>query len=326
MYKKSILFLIMAALVFIACIIYFHQANSVTIDIINTTKDKIHSYAIYTKDGDILYTSEIASFRSTLYNNVVVKAKDISIKNPIGLIENPPDKSITDVKNIALKSLEDNKNALIIYIDGLGYELYEKAINLDKIPYMASLNKGEKALTVYPPITDVAFASMVTGETPKYTNIHSREKKPMGVDTLFDEVAKKGMKSKVIEGNIKILTCDVETVLNIDENNNGFIDDEIYKCALREIHNPPHILLVHFHSYDDIGHKYGPNSEEALNQLNVLDGYIKDIVENYKGDVIITSDHGMHNDGDGGSHGIFCAEDLFIPIIIKKAVTPHFCY
>lgn len=325
MYEKSILFLVMAALVFIAGIIYFRQVNPGTIDIINTTEDKIHSYAIYTKDGDILYTSEIASIKNTLYNNVIVKANDISIKNPVGIIKNSPNESIMDIKDIALKSLEDEKKVLIIYIDGLGYTVYDRAMNLGKIPFMASLNKGTKALTVYPPITDVTFASMVTGETPKRTGIHSREKKPLNVNTIFDIATEKGMDSKVIEGNIKILTCDVETVLNIDENNNGLIDDEIYECALKEIQNPPHVLLVHFHSYDDMGHQYGPNSEEALNQLNVLDGYVKDMVKNHKGDVIITSDHGMHDDGDGGSHGIFCAEDLFIPIIIKKAATPHFC-
>lgn len=318
MNKKTILLLSTILFAFLGSIIYFRQVNSGTIDIIKTREDKILGYAIYTKDGDILYLDEIESIKNTLYNNVIVKTDNMKIKNPIGLIENPPDKSINDIKKMVLKSLDNKNKILIIYIDGLGYDLYEKAINLGKIPYIASLNKGVKALTVYPPITDVAFASMVTGETPKYTGIHSREKKPMGVDTIFDEAAKRGVKSKVIEGNIKILTCDVKTVLNIDENKDGFIDDEIYKCALKEIQNPPHILLVHFHSYDDMGHSYGPNSEKALNQLNVLDGYIKDIVANYKGDIIITSDHGMHNDGDGGSHGIFCVEDLFIPIIEKQ--------
>ena len=317
MNKKSILFLSIILLVFITSIIYFQQLNIGTVDIIKANENKIHSYAIYTNDGDVLYVNEITSVKRNLYNKVIVKTDDKVIKNPIGIIENPPSKSITDIKNIVIESLEDRRKVLIIYIDGLGYELYEKAINLDKIPYIASFEKVEKALTVYPPITDVTFASMVTGETPKYTGIHSREKRPLTVDTIFDITTEQNMDSKVIEGNIKILTCDVETVLNIDENNDGFIDDEIYKSALKEIQNPPDILMVHFHSYDDMGHKYSPNSEEALDQLNVLDGYVKDIVKNYNGDVIITSDHGMHDEEDGGSHGVFCAEDLFIPIIVE---------
>jgi predicted AlkP superfamily pyrophosphatase or phosphodiesterase len=156
---------------------------------------------------------------------------------------------------------------------------------------------------------------MVTGKTPKYTGIHNREKKPLTVPTIFDVAAEKGKTSKLIEGNMRIIIDEVQTVLNIDENKNGTIDDEIYNCAMKEMEKPPHILMIHFHSYDDFGHKYGPSSDEALKQLGVLDSYIENIVEKYSGDVIITSDHGMHSVEEGGEHGTFSPLDMFIPII-----------
>ncbi|MFA7573688.1 MAG: alkaline phosphatase family protein [Lutispora sp.] len=303
MNKKILTFFIISTLILVFGITFFMQLNTRDLSVIKTAEGEPQSFAVYTKDGDILYTDKINNF---------------TVNNSVGIIENPPLASITDIYGKALASMGDNKNVLIMYIDGLGYEIYEKALKTGIIPYISSLGTAKKALTVYPPITDVTFASMVTGTTPKYTGIHNRDKKPMPVHTMFDIATQKGKSSKVIEGNIKILTDKVDTILNIDENKNGTIDDEIYEKAMEEIQNPPHILLVHFHSYDDFGHKYGPSSQEALEQLKVLDSYIEDIMKDYQGDVIITSDHGMHDEADGGSHGIFSSSDLFIPMITKN--------
>lgn len=314
MFKKiSIpIIIILSALIF--CIILF-WSDTGDLPVIKAAAGDTGSFAVYTGDGDILYANRIEEIKKTLSSNIVVKTDNFNVNNPIGIIENPPAESIVNIYNKVLESINKGNKVLIIYIDGLGYELYKDALNTGTIPYMASLNVGSKALTVYPPITDVTFASMVTGNTPKYTGIHNREKKPLLVPTIFDIASQKGKSSKVIEGNIKIITDEVQTILNIDENKNGTIDDEIYKCAMTEIQNPPHILLVHFHSYDDFGHKYGPSSQEVLAQLSILDSYIENILKDYAGDVIITSDHGMHNVEDGGEHGDFLSSDMFIPIV-----------
>ena len=315
-YRKSIFPLI---LIFGFAILFYPRAAEInTIDLANTSETGSRSYAIYTKDGDILYGDTIKSIKKILRNTIILKVNDSMIVNPIGVIKNPPNKSIMSIRDKILLSISEGRKVLLIYIDGLGYSLYEKALDEGIIPFISAFDKGEKAITVYPPITDVTFASMVTGETPKYTGIHNRDKKLLMVESVFGIAKRFGKGSKVIEGDIRILTCDVDTVLNIDENKDGFIDDEIYRSALNELKNPTDIFLVHFHSYDDLAHLYGPASMEALDQLSVLDGYTEDIVMNFDGDIIITADHGMHDDGDGGSHGNFCAEDLFIPIITER--------
>jgi len=315
--KISIPFIVTLS-IFTLSITFFFKKETKDLKIIKGIEGDIRNYAIYTEEGDIIYTDSSIDIESTLTNNIVINIDDFKIKNPIGIIENPPDISITDIKNMTLESLDNDSKVLIIYIDGLGYDLYEKAIENNYLPYISSLEKGKKALTVYPSITDVAFASMVTGVTPKYTGIHGREKTLLTVDTIFDIAYQKGKTSKVIEGNIRIINDEVETILNIDDNENGTIDDEIFKSAIDEINNPSDILLIHFHSYDDFGHEFGPSSEEALEQLKIIDSYVKDISKNYKGDIIIVSDHGMHNVGDGGEHGNFSPLDMFIPIILDK--------
>lgn len=315
-YRKSIFPLI---LIFGFAILFYPRAADIsTINLEEKDTTGLRNYAIYTKDGDILYAKEIKSIKKILRNTIILKADDSMVVNPVGVIKNPPDRSIMNIRDMVLQSLADDKQVLIIYIDGLGYGLYEQALESGKIPFIATLDKGEKAITVFPPITDVTFASMVTGETPKYTGIHNRDKKPMKVDSVFDIATRSGKSSKVIEGDIRILTCDVDTILNIDENKDGFIDDEIYRCAMKELNNSTDIFLVHFHSYDDLAHLHGPKSAEAMKQLSVLDGYTEDIVKNFNGDIIITADHGMHDEDGRGNHGIFCAEDLFIPIIAES--------
>ena len=319
MNKKILTFFIISTLILVFGITFFMQLNTRDLPVIENIGGKNPGFAVYSKDGDILCTNTILKIGKSIGGKVSIKTDTFTVENPIGIIENPPLASITDIYGKVLTSMGDDKNVLIIYIDGLRYDVYKEALGSSgTIPYMASLGLGVKALTVYPPITDVAFASMVTGRTPKYTTIHSREKKPLPIPTIFDKAAEKGKTSKLIEGDIRILVDEVETILNIDENKNGTIDDEIYERALEELQSSPHLLLVHFHSYDDFGHTYGPGSQEALNQLSVLDSYIENILKNYTGDVIITSDHGMHDEGDGGVHGVFSKEDLFIPIITKN--------
>ncbi|WP_352419106.1 alkaline phosphatase family protein [Proteiniborus sp.] len=315
--KYLVLLFIIILLVCVVSLTFIYSKDVREVQIIKGSEDKTNGYAIYTEDGDVLYTENLEVSNSIL-NNVIVKCNDFTVKNPIGIVDNPPNKSITDIKDMVLKSLESNDSILIIYIDGLGYELYEESINLGYLPYISTLEKGAKALTVYPSITDVTFTSMVTGETPKYTGIHSRDKKKLEVDTIFDIASQQGKSSKIIEGNMRIVIDEVETVLNIDENKNDTIDDEIYETAMIELENPTDVLLVHFHSYDDFGHKYGPDSTQALKQLKVLDSYVENMVSKFSGKVIITSDHGMHNVGNGGEHGTFLSLDMFIPIIVKE--------
>ncbi|MDD2480821.1 MAG: alkaline phosphatase family protein [Lutispora sp.] len=305
MSKKFFIISLISLLLFLSGALLFIGLDKDGLPMIKDAVGETSGFAVYTKDGDVIPTRTIKNIKKTM-------------PSPIGIIENPPLAIITDIYGKTLESMDNDRLVLIIYVDGLGYEIYKKAMDRGIIPCLKSLGTAKKALTVYPPITDVAFASMVTGRTPKYTTIHSREKKPLPIPTIFDKAAEKGKTSKLIEGDIRILVDEVETILNIDENKNGTIDDEIYERALEELQSPPHLLLVHFHSYDDFGHTYGPGSQEALNQLSVLDSYIENILKNYTGDVIITSDHGMHDEGDGGSHGSFSGTDLFIPIIIKN--------
>ncbi len=272
--------------------------------------------AIYTHDGDIIY-SDIVKAENDIMGNISIITENKKYKKPTGVVLKVPLFAITDIRDLVTKQIMSNKKVLLIYIDGLGYYKYMEYLKEGIIPNIAKLGEAQNILTVYPPITDVTFTSMVTGKTPKYTGIHNRQDSRLLVDTIFEELHKNNKAYSLVEGNINILNADINTILNIDENKNESTDDEALKAALNEAAKAPDFLLVHFHSYDDSGHSYGTKASETTNQIKLLDKYAGQLIKAWTGEIIVTSDHGMHNTEKGGSHGIFCYEDLYIPFIYK---------
>ncbi|MDI3481450.1 MAG: hypothetical protein PWQ97_1105 [Tepidanaerobacteraceae bacterium] len=296
--------------------VVYQSRNLVSIlSILNAPARKI---AAYSEEGDILYADADARLQINSPHGLILHDAAGQMKKPIGIVADPPASVITDVAEAILEKAEQGRKVMVVYIDGMGYEIYEKAKGKDCIPFLSSLGNPQKALTVFPPITDVTYSSMVTGKTPAYTGIRSRGDSDLKCDTVFETLSRSGKRCIVVEGNIKILKDDSATVLNIDENKDGFIDDEIFDSSLKQMKDRPDVMLVHFHSYDDLAHEYGPYSLKAMKQLQIIDGWTEKLVGNWDGDIIVTADHGLHEEGEGGNHGSFCPEDIFIPIIYSS--------
>ncbi|MGL5694807.1 MAG: alkaline phosphatase family protein [Peptostreptococcaceae bacterium] len=80
-----------------------------------------------------------------------------------------------------------------------------------------------------------------------------------------------------------------------------FIDAEV----LRNKHNPD-FLYIHPMGIDDIGHKFGNNSKEYRSKAIEIDVILSNIIPMWleKGyEIIVTSDHGMNEDGNHGGIG-----------------------
>jgi hypothetical protein len=125
-------------------------------------------------------------------------------KTPIlleGIMLDPPAKFVTDVAQMSQQYIEKNQPIMIIYLDGFGYDSYQEAEDKGLIPFMSSL-KSEKAATVYPSITPVAFAAMVSGQAPNITGIKSRNDHLLYCSTIFDIALSKGLKTFIAEGDI----------------------------------------------------------------------------------------------------------------------------
>ena len=240
-----------------------------------------------------------------------------------GVVVDPPAATITDVYRLARQKLADGGKTLVIYLDGFGYDQYLAAAEAGLIPEMATLEARE-ALSVYPTITPVTYAAMVSGEDPSVTGVRDRSKHRLGCPTIFGWAEEHGLSTSLIEGNLQILALTRNAVLNVDVDGDGLTDDEVLAAAQdRLAQGQPDFMLVHFHGIDDTAHDAGPHSEATRRVVAEQDSMVGELLERWQGRVIVVADHGQHaaeEAGTGavkGEHGDFRSEDLFIPILVR---------
>lgn len=255
-----------------------------------------------------------------LVNNDVIdyvdKGRKILVQDVKGLVLNPPNKSITqayeDISNFIVE-----EDVLFILLDGFGYHQYQYAIEKGYLSFLEGV-RAEKALSVYKPVTNAGLAAIITGKYPIENGVHSRDERELKVDSIFKLAEDLDKKTIYLEGNIGILKTEIEPLLHLDENGDGFTDDEVFQATMDAIGEGYNFIFTHFHGIDDCGHSYGDLSKETMEFIKGIDGYLKEMVSNWKGKVIITSDHGMHSTEEGGDHGEFRYEDLMVPYIVLE--------
>jgi hypothetical protein len=211
------------------------------------------------------------------------------------------------------------ENAVLIILDGTQYAKLQYEIATGGLPFLASVGNFKNGLTVYPPITTTATASLLTGAPPKDTKVYGYGYRGTDLTTLFDLAIENGLSAHAVEGaSLPFNLRNAEVTLSGDRDKNGYSDDNVFTNALNQIGTDlPNLLYIHFHEIDDMGHTYGPESTEYIDAMIRVDGYLEGIVNALpEGTLImITADHGMHETVDGGNHGTLTEKDMIIPII-----------
>ena len=236
------------------------------------------------------------------------------------ILEAMPLRSITSAFNDALYALERGDRVLLILLDGWGWEKF--AYHASAQPFLSSLNP-ESAIAVYPPMTPVGLASVLTGVQPEIHGIQSRNDRQLSDDVtdIFAEAARLGKTAIFVQGATNVIETSLFPLLSPDADGLYGTDNEVFENAKRNL--DADLLFVHFKGIDDTGHTYGPFSEEVGARLALIDEYIHYLAGNWgHGTVIITADHGMHQTHDDphrlGNHYRFCHEDIIVPYIIVR--------
>lgn len=173
--------------------------------------------------------------------------------------------------------------------------------------------------SVMPSVTPVCFASMYTGLNPADHGIQAYVKPVLTVETLFDAALAAGKKPIIIstEGDsISKIFLEREMDYIICKT-----PDECNENALRIIREDRHdIVVVYNGNYDATMHRWGPEAEESLAQLEhnarSFEMLSKAARESWVGKPALAAylpDHGCHEiDGQLGSHGLDMPEDMNI--------------
>lgn len=172
---------------------------------------------------------------------------------------------------------------------------------------------------VMPSVTPVCFGTMYTGAQPAVHGIRRYEKPVITIDTLFDALVRNGKKVAIVADR----GSSMAHIYNERAIDYYYYDTlpEINAKAANLIREDNHdFIAVYNANYDDIMHKYGPESLEALAELR-LDTHvfamfaelIKDHWTQHNTLLGFAMDHGCHEiDGGCGSHGLDMEEDINI--------------
>ena len=212
----------------------------------------------------------------------------------IGIWMNPPkimENLITDFENELV-----NNHLMVILIDGLGYKYLEENTSASQ-QFKKDFN-FMPVLSAYPSKTRKNSWVMMSG----------LDKKEEGRRVLEDfEIHD----SILIEGDQVYNASAIPMLQCTDMDKDGYIDEEIFETAKAAIRNNPEFIFVHFHSFDDYGHRTGAYSHQRDSILALNYKYVKYLDQDWSGEILLVSDHGMHTQNDGkGTHGSLLIEDM----------------
>nr|WP_243259437.1 alkaline phosphatase family protein [Eubacterium sp. 1001713B170207_170306_E7] len=256
-------------------------------------------------------------------NAVFGRRLDGSLFEMAGLFVNEPETSVMSTAWNALECLKNDEKIMIIELDGFGLNIYREALSQGRLPFLAK-QPMRGAMTVFRPVSHSGLAAMLTGTTPDVNGIHNRKGRILLMPDLFERCRAMGKECAYIEGCSKLINTSQEPVLNPSRGGTT-TDKAVFESALKALEKQPDLIFIHFHGIDDDATTYGPYAVETMERVMKNDAMVSRLAEQWPGNIIITADHGLHEEAghdSRGSHGIFCAEDMLVPyIFIKKDCT-----
>ena len=211
------------------------------------------------------------------------------------------------------------RRVVIVSIDGLRPDAIFPASMSNLITLMQNGAFSLGAQTVFPSVTLVAHASMLTGLCPSKHGLLWNEYLPErgyapGTD-LFDLAHAAGLKTVMYVSSDKLRQivepASIDRFLYIEGS-----DSVVMGSLVAHFPQDFGLLFVHLVDTDIAGHASGWMSEHQLNTIHLADEALGMLLaeldaRNLRGEtlIIVTSDHG----GLGSAHGTDAREDMTIP-------------
>lgn len=281
-------------------------------------EQSIDTSVIITNNGEeVIVDEDIMLIKDK--TGIHAEANNVITKDIVGIYIGDKMPGISKLYYDIKSSIDRDQKVLAVFLDGFSYEQYLIAREANRLPFLETVF-FTPARSVFTPVTNTGFTSMITGTLPPVNGVYDRSYRDLKVESIFGYALKENKKQVLIEGDIKILNTEIEPVLNVDANKNGDTDDEAYIGLLQAIEEEYDFLFVHFHGIDNRGHSYGPYAMETMDYIELIDEYLGQIDSLWDGRILITSDHGMHKTEDGGDHGECRYEDMIVPYFIRESL------
>jgi len=219
--------------------------------------------------------------------------------------ENQPALSAHIIHDLLMESLE-NKPTMAIFIDGLGYELWDYALENGYTNTFPQMDLKPMRV-IYPPRTIYNYYMFGTGELLTNTNPLNRE--------IFPLLKNSVIQGLIIEAKMQMFSSPLEQKLHHTLNTSDSMDELIFKSTMKYM-NDYDFIFVHFHDIDNNGHYFGPYSNEVMKTILQTGYYVSELSNKWTGNIFLFSDHGMHeyydsiNNKIAGTHYTAKVEDI----------------
>ena len=215
------------------------------------------------------------------------------------------------------KDIDLIERCLVYCPDAVGTAAIEENPSLFG-PLRVAAPVGVQLRSVFPPKTPVCFASMFTGAPPEVHGVQRYEQRVLECDTLFDALLRGGKRIAIatVKGSSMEVLFNgrgIDIYAEVD-------DQQVTARAVGLIEDDRHDLVIVYHQeYDDILHKMGLKSAEALSAIKRHVKAFKHLVEachsgwsRYARMMLFAPDHGAHvHEATGtGDHGEDIPEDM----------------
>lgn len=202
--------------------------------------------------------------------------------------------------------------------DAIAMWLYQKYTEY-YLPLQEHIQLTLPLQTMMPSVTPVCFGTMYTGALPSVHGIQAYEKPVIKIDTLFDALIRAGKKAAIVSTERDSLS-----MIFLEREMDYFIYKTVDECtekALELIEEDTYdFILLYNADFDSTMHRFGPESEEALEilqkNIKVFEQIAQKIQKHWGMHETLLGfapDHGCHEiDGNLGSHGLDMPEDLNI--------------
>lgn len=213
------------------------------------------------------------------------------------------------------------RRVLILSIDGLRPDAISVAPMPNVLNFIQNSAYTLNAQTVYPSVTLVSHASMLTGQCPSKHGVDWNDYIPekgfaLGTD-LFDIAHAAGFETDMLVGKQKLVQLtepeSLDHFVYVNDRESVIIDR-----LISEFPQNFGVLFIHFPLVDGMGHDYGWLSWQQLSVAFRADEAFGRLLaeldeRNLRGEtlIIVTADHGGHDT----THGSSLPEDMTIPWI-----------
>ncbi|MHA1243902.1 MAG: alkaline phosphatase family protein [Candidatus Heimdallarchaeota archaeon] len=201
---------------------------------------------------------------------------------------------------------------LIFFVDGMRYDVMMTANTPNFDELRANGTTFSNYRSVQPSYSNVNYAAFSTGSTTNITNVFANANDQIDIPTLYSELDPLGLSMGLVTSSgtwSNFLGPYADVIHKVDfEYHQPGGDGLMRDAALTTIaSNFSQIQFIDFSDVDAIGHESGATSDEYTETIELVDGYIGEIIDLYASlgqlentTVVLFSDHG-HN--DVGGHG-----------------------